>query len=510
MNLLIYIALFYLVNGLVFFKLFQKAGKKGWEAFIPVYNEYTILRIIERPVWWIVFIVLPGLNLLFAFVVLTELAKCFGKFRLIEQAAAVLAGFIYFPYLAYSQNEKFYGAHFGKTGFRRSVRREWADAIIFALIAATVIRSFYVEAYTIPTPSLEQTMLVDDYLFVSKFHYGARIPMTPVAFPLAHNTLPLIGGNSYIEWPSLPYYRLPGFERIKNYDIVVFNGPAEYLGRPVDKKDNLIKRCIGIPGDTLKIVNREIFVNGKHYPIPETAQAAYKVTVDKKMEDGMALINEISYYMPKHEGDASGEIKAGSKLYALKKIGIDPYPTVRDIRTVIKDTDDAVAYEILMTRSTADQLKSFSGIKNVEIITLKKGVDDEGEKVFPPHAVFSWNKDYFGPLYIPRKGDHIKMNLKNYLIYQKAIRVNENNPGLALSTDSSTVLLDGKPISEYVMKMDYYFMMGDNRDNSSDSRFWGFVPEDHIVGKPLFVWLSVDHDVAWYKKIRWSRIFHGI
>jgi len=247
MHFILYFALFYIVNGLVFFKVFQKAGKKGWEAFIPVYNEFTILQIIDRPKWWLVFIFLPGLDLLFAFVVLVEMAKCFGKFKLWEQAAAVLFGFIYFTYLGLSKNEKFYGPGYAKASFRRSVAREWVDAIIFALVAATVIRSFYIEAYTIPTPSLEETMLVDDYLFVSKFSYGARIPMTPIAFPLAHNTMPLIDGQSYLDWPHIPYYRLPGLQKIKNMDIVVFNWPAEALGRPVDKKRQLYKTVYGHP-----------------------------------------------------------------------------------------------------------------------------------------------------------------------------------------------------------------------------------------------------------------------
>jgi signal peptidase I len=510
MHLIIYIALFYLVNGLVFYKVFQKAGKKGWEAFIPIFNEYTILKIIQRPVWWIIFIFLPGLDLLFAFVVLVELAKCFGKFKLSQQAAAVLFGFIYFPYLGFSKDEKFYGPEYGKTAYRRSVSREWTDAIIFALVAATVIRSFYVEAYTIPTPSLEETLKVDDYLFVSKFNYGARVPMTPLAFPLAHNTMPFIGTQSYIDWPQIPYYRLPGFQKIKNYDIVVFNWPAEELGRPVDKKDNYIKRCVAIPGDTLKIVNREIYINGKHYPVPETAQAAYSVTFDRKNPDALQLMTEIDNYMP-HPGQTPGDLhmRPNSALAEFKKIGVDVNPSVMDIRGVLQSTPDMVSIEILMTRNEAEKIKVYPGVKSVSIITTPKG-DTSDRKVFPAFPGMDWSKDFYGPVYMPKRGDHIKMDLKNYYTYQKAIRDYENNPSLKLAADGKTVMLDDKPITEYVMKMDYYFMMGDNRDNSEDSRYWGFVPEDHIVGKPLIIWLSLDHDVPWYKKIRWSRMFRPI
>jgi len=517
MHFIFYFALFYVVNGLAFFKVFQKAGKKGWEAFIPVYNEYTILQITERPKWWLIFIFFPGLDLLFAFVVLVELAKCFGKFKLWEQAAAVLVGFIYFPILGFSKRERFLGPGYARTSFHRGAIREWVDAIIFALVAATVIRSFYIEAYTIPTPSLEETMLVDDYLFVSKFTYGARIPMTPIAFPLAHNTMPLIDGKSYLDWPQIPYYRLPGLQKIKNYDIVVFNYPAEDLGRPVDKKDNYIKRCVAIPGDTLKIVNRDIFINNKKMPMPEHSEAAFAVTVDKKNENGMDLYNELQEYLPeinpyKNQQDMAPPtriMRPKGQLAALKKLGIDANPVIGDIRRVFSDAPNEITYEMLMTRKAAAELKAMPFIKYVTINTEPKG-DTAHERVFPNFPQMDWSKDFYGPIYIPKKGDHIPMTVKNYYTYQRAIREYEDNPTLALAPDKKTVLLDGKPITEYVMKMDYYFMMGDNRDNSADSRYWGFVPEDHIVGKPLIIWLSLDHDVPWYKKVRWGRMFHTI
>jgi signal peptidase I len=377
MHFLIYFALFYILNGLIFFKVFQKAGKQGWEAFIPVYNELTILNIIERPKWWLVFIFFPGLDLLFAFVVLVELAKCFGKFKLWEQTAAVLFGFIYFPYLGFSPNEKFYGANNGAT-YNRSVTREWIDAIIFALVAATVIRSFYIEAYTIPTPSLEETLMVDDYLFVSKFNFGARIPMTPIAFPLAHNTMPLIGGQSYLDWPQVPYYRLPGLQKIKNYDIVVFNWPAEDQGRPVDKKDNYIKRCIAIPGDSLKIINREIIINGKPMPMPEHAQALYKVYFDKNNDNTNALVREIGAYMPSANSPGQGVIQKGGQLEALRKFGIDANPAIMDIRNLYEGGKDTIVLETFMTRKASEDILGYPGVKGVEI-TVKKRGDNKDE-----------------------------------------------------------------------------------------------------------------------------------
>ena len=501
MQFIIYFALFYLVNGLAFFKVFQKAGKKGWEAFIPVYNELTILKMIDKPQWWIVFIFLPGLNLLFAFVVLVEMAKCFGKFSLPEQALAVVGGFLYFPYLGFAKDEKFYGPSYARTAFRRTAGREWVDAIIFAMIAATVIRSGYIEAYTIPTPSMEETLMVNDYLFVSKINYGARIPMTPLAFPLVHNTMPVIEGQSFLDWPSIPYYRLPGFQKIKNGDIVVFNGPADNPGYPVDKKENLIKRCIAIPGDSLQIIDRQTFINGRLMVNPPTGEQMYRVIwSDKEQYD--ELCNEIAEYQH------SKKLKRSGLLVKFRKLGIDASDSVLDFRSIDTDpnTGEVDAIKILMTADAAKTLRTWPGIKDVQIITDPKAGPSAG--LFPGYPGMDWSKDYYGPIYIPRKGDHIPMTLKNYYTYQRAIREYENNPSLTLV--GNQVMLNGKPIKEYAMKMDYYFMMGDNRDNSEDSRYWGFVPEDHIVGKPLFIWLSIDHDVAWYKTIRWSRMFKVI
>jgi signal peptidase I len=507
MNFLIYFAAFYIVNGLAFFRVFQKAGYKGWESFVPVYNEYTILKIIDRPKWWLIFIFFPGLDLLFAFVVVVELAKTFGKFQLWEQALAVLFGFVYFPYLGFSKNEKFYGPNYAQTAFKRSMIREWKDAIIFALVAATVIRSFYVEAFTIPTPSLEETLKVDDYLFVSKFNFGARIPMTPIAFPLAHNTLPVIGTQSYLDLPQVPYYRLPGLQKIKNDDIVVFNWPAEDLGRPVDKKDNYIKRCEGIPGDSLTIIDRIIYVNGRALPVPEHAQAMYKVFFDRNNENTVALANEFESIQSTYGSANKVKMIKDGQLEALKKIGIDANKDVADIRAIVAGGKDTVIMYALMTQKEAREILNYPGVKGDVIETTPK-VDNTDSRLFPAGAGFGWNKDFYGPVYVPKRGSHIPMTVHNYCIYQRAIREFEHNPTLTLS--GNQVMLEGKPINEYVMKMDYYFMVGDNRDNSEDSRYWGFVPEDHIVGKPLTVWLSIDHDVPWYKKIRWGRMFRAI
>jgi signal peptidase I len=511
MSYLILLVAVYLFNGLLMFSVYRKARKKGWEAFIPVYNEITLLRIVNRPVWLIIFFILPVVNLFTGVLIIVELLKCFGKFRFWQQVGGILFGIFYLPYLGLSSKEHFYGPEYAKENDKTPAVWAWARAYLSVLFIIVGLRTFVIESFSLPTPSSEETLCVDDYFFVSKLSFGPRIPMTPLAYPFAHNTMPFIGGASYLTWLHLPYFRLPGFQKIHNNDFIIFNDPAEETDQPTDKKVIYVKRCVGIPGDSLKIDDREIYINGKQLPMPETAQAEYEVYVSRENTDGQDLINEINNYMP-HEGMAApGAIKPNSKLFALKKMGIDANPVVNDILRIVKDSPTFIAYRILMTRKTADALKSFPGVIKTEIATEQKGAFDQATgPVYPQYFALHWNKDFYGPIYIPQKGDHIKMNIKNYMIYQKAIRDYENNPSLKISADSTQISINDKPVDEYVMKMDYYFAMGDNRDNSADSRYWGLVPEDHIIGKPVFIWFSTDHDVPWNKMIRWNRMFRSI
>ncbi len=350
---------------------------------------------------------------------------------------------------------------------RKTKTREWIDAIAFAVVAATLIRTFFIEAYTIPTSSMEKSLLVGDFLFVSKVNYGARAPITPVSFPFAHNTMPLVGGNSYIEWPNMPYMRLPGFQKIKNNDVVVFNYPAED-GRPLDKKENYIKRCLGIAGDSLAVVNQQVFVNGVAAENPPKMQFKYFVQTDGTFDEKVAKRNDIT------EGGR------------------------------VSDQGD---FELLLTKDAKDDLLQQSWVKKVENTLQAKGAG--ASYIFPFKEEWGWNVDNFGPIYIPKAGDNIKLDTITYFIYERAIKVYENNPTLEMKDNK--VYLDGKEITSYTFKQNYYFMMGDNRHNSADSRFWGFVPEDHIVGKALFTWMSLDpNETNIFKKIRWNRIFRGI
>jgi signal peptidase I len=354
-----------------------------------------------------------------------------------------------------------------RPGQRKSAFREWIDAIIFAVIAATIIRTFFIEAYTIPTPSMEKSLLVGDFLFVSKVSYGARIPMTPLAFPFAHHTMPLIGGKSYLEWLKIGYHRLPGFGSIKNGDVVVFNWPAEMEGRPIDKKENYIKRCIGIPGDSLQIKNSVVYINGKEMETPLHSEFPYQVKTD-----GSGFNKNTLDKMDIHEGGPTSD--QGDFIFNLTKEGADKLKSLSNVRAVQPDINPEGNYE---------------------------------ESIFPYESRYPWNIDNFGPLWIPKKGVTIKIDSSNISQYRRAISDYEGNK---LEEKNGLILINGKEAHEYTFKMDYYFMMGDNRHNSADSRYWGFVPEDHIVGKAVFIWMSWNTNGSFLSKIRWSRLFHTI
>jgi signal peptidase I len=352
---------------------------------------------------------------------------------------------------------------FWKSTRRKSKSREWIDAFVFAVIAATIIRTFLLEAFTIPTPSMEKSLMVGDFLFVSKINYGARTPMTPLSFPFAHQELPILGTKSYSEAIKLPYYRLPGFSEIINDDIVVFNYPMEDE-RPVDKKTHYIKRCIGIPGDTLTIIDRNIFINRMAREFPDGGQYLYQVKTN-----GTGFNPRVLQKLDIHEGG--------------------PGRTEGE-------------YRFFLTNETAKKLLDLPNVSSVEPYLQTKGIYED--YIFPFSPKIPWNIDNFGPLYIPKKGRTIKLNEKNVALYRRCIEVYEGNK-LVVANDG--YYINDNKVTDYTFNMDYYFMMGDNRHNSADSRFWGFVPEDHIVGKAVFIWFSWNKYGSFFDKIRWSRLF---
>lgn len=352
---------------------------------------------------------------------------------------------------------------------------EWFDAIMFAVLAATFIRSLFIEAYQIPTPSMEKSLLVGDFLFVSKVNYGARLPMTPLTVPFAHQTLPVGDIKAYSDALKLPYYRLPGFQKIKNGDVVVFNYPYE-LENPVDKKTNYIKRCIGIPGDEIKIIDGNILINGRLFKDPVEREYSYKINTDGTSFN-KKLLDELD----------------------------------------ITDKDPSMGM-YWMTDKTRERIRKETNV--VSIDTQIQKAEFPGQ-TYPSWQGLNWSRDNFGPIYVPKAGIKIPMNEKNYWLYKLPIEQYEHAGKLEQTADGFT--LNGQPVTSYTFKMNYYFMMGDNRHNSEDSRFWGFVPEDHVVGKALFIWLSLKYDVnritrldgtptetRKFKGIRWNRIFKGI
>jgi signal peptidase I len=355
---------------------------------------------------------------------------------------------------------------FWQSTSRRSAAREWTDAIIFAVIAATIIRTFFIEAFTIPTPSMEKTLMVGDFLFVSKVNYGARTPMTPLSFPFVHQELPIIGGKSYSEAIKFPYYRLPGFASIKNNDIVVFNYPMED-DRPIDKQTHYIKRCVGISGDTLQVIDRALFINGKKAMQPKKSQYVYDIKTNG------TDINEQIF--------RKNDITDGGPTYNVGE------------------------YRFCLTGASAKVLKDLPNVTNVTVMNQPK--EQYEDYIYPSDPKLKWNMDNYGPIYIPKKGVTIDLNANNIAIYRRVISVYEGN---TLQEREGKIYINGQLATKYTFKMDYFFMMGDNRHNSADSRFWGFVPEDHIVGKAVFIWMSWDTNGTFLNKIRWNRLFRLI
>ncbi|HLW50557.1 MAG TPA: signal peptidase I [Sphingobacteriaceae bacterium] len=480
MGYLIFAILLVLIHiGL--WKLFVKAGRAGWESLIPLYREHIIShKVTGRPIWWLALLLIPIVNIFIFFGLYLDLVKSFGKRRFWEYSATILLPFVVLPLWGNDKQVQYLGqsatpAFKEKHPYKKSFAREWADAIVFAVVAATLIRGFLIEAYMIPTGSMEKSLLVGDFLFVSKLNYGPRVPMTPVAFPFAHHTMPLTGGKAYWEGIKIGYKRLPGFQEIKRNDVVVFNFPMEAdapFNRPIDKRENYIKRAIGIPGDTISLLMAQVFVNGEKGFNPPQGQMEYLVYTD------------------------------GSGLNAQRLL---------DLR-IESNLQFREPYLLFLTEKTYEEVAGWANVSKIVPAIRPENTPELG--VFPStrdkiSELHPWNMDNFGPVIVPQKGWTVNLDSMSYPIYERAIRVYEGNE-LEQREADGLYYLNGSPATEYTFQMDYYWMMGDNRHNSEDARVWGFVPEDHIVGKAMFVWLSLDQHGTFLDKIRWNRIFMGI
>ncbi len=480
--------IFFLILQVIHFlgtwKLYVRAGRKGWEAIVPVYNAVILMKIINRPWWWVILLFIPVINVIMLPVIWVETIRSFGKNSTTDTVLVIVTLGFYIFYVNYMLDVTYIKDRSLKP---RTATGEWVSSILFAVVAATIVHTYFMQPYTIPTGSLERTLLVGDFLFVSKFHYGARTPMTAVSFPMVHDTIPLVRTKSYTSKPQYPYFRLPGFQKIKRNDIVVFSWPIDTVRffrdqskksfyKPIDKKSNYVKRCVGVPGDSLSIVDGYVHINGKRNQLPDRAQLQF------------------SYI-----GTSKGRNFNPQNLYDRYRIKPGEFG-------FYSNTQFRAAG---MTEDAAKKFKNHPNVVSIERNVTAKGLKDPS--IFPNNGKVNWNSDNFGPIYIPEAGKTVKMNLTNFSLYRRIIEVYEGSElGInnKLTVNGTQVLLNGKSIDSYTFKQDYYWMMGDNRHNSEDSRVWGFVPENHVVGKPVFVWFSWDTNAkGLFNKIRWERMF---
>ncbi len=512
MWLLYFLIVGYVILSVGLFFIFKKAGVEAWKGLIPVLNLIEWSKIIGRPAWWPVWLIVPIVNIFIFCGMIIDLVRSFGKLKFFHSFLAVAFGPIYALFLGTNKEdqymgpildmEKEYAAKISsakekgnerivkqlelKNPYKKSGGREWVESIIFAVFAAAFIRMFLIEAFVIPTSSMEGSLLVGDFLFVSKAHYGIRTPMTVAMIPLLHNRIPFLNTESYLKKPALSYHRLPKLQEIQRNTPLVFNWPvgdsvyvtperswtseqarripyvknltrsAKLIVRPIDKKDHYIKRCVALPGDTLEIIDKQIYINGQASPNPEHMQ--------------------FEYYLQSPTGQVNTKL--------LERIGVNL-------------TDRSSQGSLFLNNQQAEQLKK-------EGLILIPGSRDTKGEAFPYDPEhFQWSFDNFGPLWMPKAGTTVEINQANIELYRRIISVYENND---LEISGEQILINGSPATSYTFKQGYYWAMGDNRHNSEDSRDWGFVPEDHVVGKPLFIWFSTKNGSI-KNGINWNRIF---
>ncbi len=477
--------------------MFKKAGIEPWKALVPFYNTWLIVEKCEiKKLWfWLQLIPIAGQFITIWITIIWVMH--FKKVSVIDHTLTVFFPFIYFPYLGFSDKEKWYGKETLKH-YHKPASREWLDAGVFAVVAATIIRTFVFEAYVIPTGSMEKTLRINDFLFVNKVSYGPRIPQTPLSFPFVHNYLP--GSQtapSYLKWIQLDYKRLPGYNDVKRNDVVVFNFPAgdtiinepgygsakpyydvlreapyngnrealkaehDIIVHPMDKTDNYIKRCVAIAGDSIAIINGLLYVNGQASQPFANAQTDYLVTTNGTGFSEEYLKDELNLWLKEDDN---------SEFFTTGK----PNEYYFNMRSV-----------------DAEKVKKLPYVVSVVPVRVN-------QQTYPYDTAHNWNTDNFGPLWIPAKGKTIALNSANVSLYERAIRVYEGND---FKTENGKYFVNGKEATSYTFKYNYYWMMGDNRHKSQDSRYWGIVPETNVVGKASLVWFS------WENGPRWKRIF---
>lgn len=556
------------------FKVFEKMGEKGWKALIPIYNFYVWICLLKKPKWWVIFFIIPGVNALMYAILMFQTSYGFKKRSFTDLTLASLLSFFYVYYLGFSGKDVKWEGPDEFNNLKGGVIKNWLDPIFFAIVAASIIRTFFLEAFTIPTSSLEKSLLVGDFLFVNKLSYGSRVPMTPLSFPLAHHTIPVLNTKAYMEFWKLPYTRMPGYKKIKNNDIVVFNYPdgdtvalnkqdqsyynlcriigmsalnqmqpdansiqtgreiisnnpdefGKVVGRPVDKREHYVKRCVAIAGDVLEIKDGQLYINNKVAENPEHLQHFYNVIcsndfiTDAWLDENNVNADETYAFTPRMLGPDSNVvgdfISMSNPNYGEGNVAL---------KNLKKYSKDLLEKKVSLYRINFEDSRVKELLLNKSIFSVTMDLSGKSEfdyNIFPHDNRFKWNNDNFGPLTIPKVGQTVKIDTSNISIYDRIIDVYENNE---LKVENGKVFINGKPANEYTFKQNYYWMMGDNRHNSADSRSWGFVPFDHVVGTPVFVWFSLKYDDKqpisgkWsFKtifsnekegKLRWSRFF---
>lgn len=485
------------------YTMLRKAGIPAFKAIIPIYNTWEVVKLCTIPKFWFWIQLIPIVGQFVSLWITILFVMHFKRVNLIHHALTVFFPFIYLPYLGLNEKEKWYGDA-ALIHYHKPASREWVDAGVFAIVAATLIRTFLFEAYVIPTESMEKTLLVNDFLFVDKVTYGARIPQTPLSFPFVHNTLPGAPTTpSYLKWIQLDYKRFPKLRTVDRNDVVVFNFPtgdtiinlpefgskipyydvlrspqynndraklqADYpiLVHPMDKTDNYIKRCVGIPGDVIEIKKSQLWVNGKPALVAPFMQTEYIVETD-----GRVLSDD----------------------FIQDSLGINTNEASPDFQIVEGQPN---VFKLNLTTSAAASLKRLPNVKSVVLFE-----DQNVGYTFPNDIVhFPWTADNFGPLRIPKKGDQVQLNDSTIELYRRIIEGYEHQK---LTIQNGQYFINDKASTTYTIQKNYYWMMGDNRHRSQDSRYWGFVPETHIVGRAALIWFSYS------QSIRWNRLFNLI
>lgn len=523
---ILFVALCQILMFAKLWKLYQRAGYSPWLAAVPFYNSLILLRIIKRPQWWIVLLYFPIVNLLMLPVVWVETARSFGKNSLLDSFLSWATLGLYGFYLNYVADVSYRP---DRSLEPTSKFGQFIGSIIYAVVFATIVHTYFLQPYIIPTGSLEKSLLVGDFLLVSKFHYGARTPQTAVSFPMVHDTIPIAKTRSYLKKPQLPYFRLPALQKIKRNDIVVFSWPADTVrqffkkearvDKPIDKKSNYVKRCVALPGDTLSIIDGIIHINGKASIMPERAKPlfGYKaynakgISARKLISSGFDditrafLISNITQPMFNALSPHIIQLKQNDPNNFVVLTGAKglPLDVVRKYRVQAKELLEQEK-SLFLTLKEAEQLS-----KEVAFDSLKRNVNvtkTYNQIFFPNNVRYNWNEDQFGPIIMPKKGVTVSLTSKTLPLYKKIIQDYESN---TLNIRGDEIIINGQLSDAYTFQQDYFWMMGDNRHRSEDSRFWGFVPEDHIVGKPVFIWMSIDGFMDGIRNwnVRWNRVF---